>query len=97
MKRNIRAFWFEIDEQFRPRAVVLRDRKGNKPLLPTTYCPTNASRLRINRVAKDLSRSAFSSYFCEVENFGCFMGWVLQRKATFSFPPQEASHDGKRS
>lgn len=84
MKRNINTFWFEVDEKFRPRAVVLRDRRGDRPNLVRSYVPTLSSRLRINRVAKELSRpSAFSPYFCEVENFAVFLGWVLHRKPDF--------------
>jgi hypothetical protein len=88
MKRNINAFWFEVDEQLRPRAVVLRDRRGDEPNLVTSYCPTPSSRLRINRVAKELSQSAFSPYFCEPESFAVLVGWVMHRKP--SYRPQDS-------
>lgn len=71
-KKPIRAFWFELAPNGKLRALVLRTN------LPRAYSPTPASVARINRVAIDLTRSAFAPYICEPSNMTA-CGWVLHR------------------
>ena len=87
MKRNIRAFWLEVDLSGLVVATVMRDRIGAKPNV-YSYQPTKSSLTRINNTAKILAQDSFSPYESNpVNNANVLVGWVLWRLPSAVYPP----------
>ena len=88
-KRKVTVVWFEVNLQGQPRAYFFRTRKNNdNPNLPMAYTPGQSSSKRLNRLARDLSRSAFCPFTCEVSaEPDIVLGWSLIREERLYIPP----------
>jgi hypothetical protein len=88
-KRKVTVVWFEVNLQGQPRAFFFRTRRNNdNPNLPMAYTPSQTSSKRLNRVARDLSRSAFQPFTCEVSaEPDIMLGWSLIREERLYIPP----------
>lgn len=84
-KRKVTVVWFEVNQEGNPRAYFLRAGKG----IPMAYTPSQTSSKRLNRLARDLSRSAFQPFTCEVSaQPDILVGWSLIREGRLYIPPQ---------
>lgn len=88
MKRNIRAFWLEVDLNGNVLATVMRERVGYKKSYLYSYKPTKSSISRINTTAKNLAQGCSSPYESNpVNNANVLVGWVLWRLDNAVYPP----------